>query len=156
MEPPPSVEGVLELAETGLALLCVFLGKHEGQAPTDPSHFTDGEREMLRIFAPSALPYVGQVASKAPEVSAAAFVGILGTILWTRYKWLRAEAKRSSAPRSPATPEASKDSNGRAPSAEEVQEHKRKWGNAADAVPVGATPKDVGLPPRFVPSSEGR
>lgn len=153
-EPAPSVEGVLELAETGLGLLCMFLGKWEAKPLEDPAHFTDGEREMLRIFAPATLPYVGQAANLAPEVSAAAFLGVLGSILWARFKFLRTEAKRSSSSATPARE--AQPANGRAPTAEEVQEHKRAWGHAADAVPVGATPKDVGLPPKFVPSLEGR
>jgi hypothetical protein len=148
---------VIELAETGLGLLCLFFARQSAPAKLeDPAHFSESERAMLRIFAPAAAPYLGSVSNQAPQASALAFVGCLGTILWGRFRALRAEqkeAKREATPESEPEPAPQPK---RIPTAADRIEHSKRWGPAADALPVGSVPKDAGLPPRFRPAPNGR
>lgn len=150
----PSVnpEGVIQLAEAGLGVLCLFFSRSSAGRPLeDPSHFTEGEREMLRIFAPSVAPFLGGASEKAPQLSVAGFVGCLATILFGRYRALRAESrakKEAEEKRAPPAP-----TKTRTP---QDLEHQKRWGRAADAVPSGALPRDAGLPPRFQPKNGAR
>lgn len=96
------------------------------------------ERKLLELLAPGAESYFGPaLALTTPKYAAWGFVGCLGLFVMLHL----IELKRSL----PPTKEHRDD----------LAEHRKTWGSAADAVKPGTRAMDVGFPPPFTPQGGG-
>lgn len=120
------------------------------------------ERGMLQMFAPMAAPYFSKVVEFTPVIGAMCFGAALCIVITGHTRAVLAtvqkdQAKKEDAPEKRA-PASLKDTklrrDGSKPTPEEKMKHDLNWGQAADAVPVGTVPEDVGFPPKFSPAPD--
>ncbi len=151
-EEPPVAPVSDGKALVGLAELAVFASvdlaaarwgikreaKEEQEEPADALERVRSlsltERKLLDLLAPGAETYFGPaLALTTPKYAAWGFVGCLGLFVMLHL----IELKRSIPPAKQHR--------------DDLAEHRRTWGSAADAVKPGTRPMDVGFPPPFTP-----
>lgn len=138
--PPSDGSGALALVEMALGLAVQFVARKSKLPPEDYSDLrklSEDERELLKQFAPAAEPYLGMLASNAPQVGAAIFAAAFALIAFGRLTELRDRARA----RGPAKPERSEDT------------HRALFGAAASNIPRSTRIHDEGkFPPAFTPA----